>query len=580
MTVNLSALAGAGQQFFDNSGVILSGGKLYSYAAGTTTPQATYTSASGSTAHSNPIILNSAGRVATGEIWLTAGSNYKFVLYTSTDVLIATWDNITGINGTGITSNAVNVTYDPAGAGAVATTVQAKLRESVSVLDFGANTVPGTTDMTAIIQAAHDYIVNSGIPNVLLFPAGTYKCNSGLTINAGFVSLLGDRAVLNFTSLGDVPAITVTGGNGFSGQSYNQADFSMSGFKLLGPALGTATCLYFNQLTPSSGVGPSHTTFRNLNIWNFKYGIRIGNHSYMITFDACDVRSCTIGLYNPTTDIAGNTLIDQGENIRFNNGCFDGCTVGFKNDSGSSDYSFTGTSFDQTQSISAQLTKGQAAFTACHFETPYQALVNADACYMTCTGCEFISNTSLQAGFITNVGHLSIFGGRIIDENNNNTGIITSTGRLVILGTFLQSTVIGPLTLSGPYFRYLPNDQRATLSSALSLVGAFDQTGATNLSGPVVFTNGITTATADYTIATIDYYIKFAGAVSKTITLPLTVGRVLKLTNNVAYAVVSSASNIVSLDGATTSTALLPATAGKWVEIVCDGTYWRILAGN
>ena len=135
MAVNLSSLAGAGQQFFDNSGVILSGGKLYNYAAGTTTPQTTYTSVSGATAHTNPIVLDSAGRVATGEIWLTAGSNYKFVLYTSTDVLIATWDNITGINGTGITSNASNVIYDPAGTGAVATTVQTKLREIVSSAD-------------------------------------------------------------------------------------------------------------------------------------------------------------------------------------------------------------------------------------------------------------------------------------------------------------------------------------------------------------------------------------------------------------------------------------------------------------
>ena len=67
MTVNLSALAGAGQQFFDNNGVPLTGGKLYSYLAGTTTPQATYTTAAGSIAHSNPIVLDSAGRVATGE---------------------------------------------------------------------------------------------------------------------------------------------------------------------------------------------------------------------------------------------------------------------------------------------------------------------------------------------------------------------------------------------------------------------------------------------------------------------------------------------------------------------------------
>jgi hypothetical protein len=86
MSVNLSALAGAGQQFFDNNGVILSGGKLYSYVAGTTTPQATYTSASGSTPHTNPIILNSAGRVATGEIWLTAEVSILVDATTSTTV--------------------------------------------------------------------------------------------------------------------------------------------------------------------------------------------------------------------------------------------------------------------------------------------------------------------------------------------------------------------------------------------------------------------------------------------------------------------------------------------------------------
>jgi hypothetical protein len=96
MAVFLSPVGGAAAQFFTNSGVILSGGKLYTYAAGTTTPKASYTSSSGSTAHTNPIILDSAGRVPGGEIWLSV-SPYKFALYTSADVLIATYDNITGI---------------------------------------------------------------------------------------------------------------------------------------------------------------------------------------------------------------------------------------------------------------------------------------------------------------------------------------------------------------------------------------------------------------------------------------------------------------------------------------------------
>ena len=103
MAVFLSPVGGAAAQFFTNSGVILSGGKLYSYAAGTTTPQATFTSSSGNTNHTNPIILDSAGRVPGGEIWLSS-SSYKFVLNTSVDVLIATYDNIRGLGATSVTN--------------------------------------------------------------------------------------------------------------------------------------------------------------------------------------------------------------------------------------------------------------------------------------------------------------------------------------------------------------------------------------------------------------------------------------------------------------------------------------------
>ena len=92
--VNLSAFGGVGWQFFDNNGVPLAGGLIYTYAAGTTTPQATYTTNAGTTAHTNPIVLNSAGRVPGGEIWLVQGQNYKFVLQTSAAVLIATYDNV------------------------------------------------------------------------------------------------------------------------------------------------------------------------------------------------------------------------------------------------------------------------------------------------------------------------------------------------------------------------------------------------------------------------------------------------------------------------------------------------------
>ena len=84
MTVTLSMLAGAAAQFFDNSGNPLSGGKIYTYNAGTTTPENTFTSVNGLTSHSNPIILDSAGRVSNGgQIWLTTGVGYKFIIKNS-----------------------------------------------------------------------------------------------------------------------------------------------------------------------------------------------------------------------------------------------------------------------------------------------------------------------------------------------------------------------------------------------------------------------------------------------------------------------------------------------------------------
>lgn len=99
MSVSLSPIGGAGWQFFDNNGTPLAGGKLYTYAAGTTTPQTTYTTSSGGIAQTNPIVLDAAGRVpGSNEIWLTDGQKYKFILTTSTDVQLWSVDNISGVN--------------------------------------------------------------------------------------------------------------------------------------------------------------------------------------------------------------------------------------------------------------------------------------------------------------------------------------------------------------------------------------------------------------------------------------------------------------------------------------------------
>jgi hypothetical protein len=97
MAVNLSPI-GNGFQFFNNDGLPLNAGKIFTYQAGSTTPLTTYTDSSGLIANTNPIILGTDGRPPS-TIWLSEGFFYKFVLKDSADVTIQTYDNLYGIIG-------------------------------------------------------------------------------------------------------------------------------------------------------------------------------------------------------------------------------------------------------------------------------------------------------------------------------------------------------------------------------------------------------------------------------------------------------------------------------------------------
>lgn len=97
-------------QFFANDGTVLAGGKLYTYAAGGTTNQATYTTSGGGVANTNPVVMDSAGRPVSGGIWLAAAS-YRFDLFTSAGVLVWSVDNVTGSALSTITTAAANKVY-------------------------------------------------------------------------------------------------------------------------------------------------------------------------------------------------------------------------------------------------------------------------------------------------------------------------------------------------------------------------------------------------------------------------------------------------------------------------------------
>jgi len=104
-------------QFSDSDGVPVASGKLYSYVAGTTTPQPTYSDPALDTPHANanPIVLNAAGQATTNIYLLPTG--YKFRLDDANAVTLWTVDGVEDVGaafaagfGVGLTTGGKAVT--------------------------------------------------------------------------------------------------------------------------------------------------------------------------------------------------------------------------------------------------------------------------------------------------------------------------------------------------------------------------------------------------------------------------------------------------------------------------------------
>lgn len=298
MAVSLSPLAGAGWQFFDNNGLPLAGGFLYTYTAGTSTPQATYTTSAGSVANANPIVLDSSGRTTT-ETWLTQGIAYKFILQTSAGVQIWSNDNVSGINDFTAIYSALSAStgssligYNQGSTGAVTETVQAKLKQTLSVKDFGAKG-DGTTDDTAAINAALLAISSGG---ALYFPTGTYKITSAITIPT-HIKLYGDGSgSTKINCSGDGIYINTTSA---SSETYQQ---SIEGITLNGTS------------TTGTGITLTHAhfgTFIDVEVIGFNIGMYL-NYSFCSSFYRCRFNSNNTGVQ----------LTNQSNNVNFFGGSF------------------------------------------------------------------------------------------------------------------------------------------------------------------------------------------------------------------------------------------------------------------
>lgn len=225
----MALLYPAGYQFLDSNGDPLPGAKLHVYQNGTTTAQTIYTDAALSTVSVNPVILDIAGRTPTN-IYLTDGTSVTVDLDTSADADVFSRDEVFGwaalsnlsvmtlaalkalssmADGDVVTLLGYHTAHDNGG-GVYAydadSTESANngtvvlpdsgvgrwlLKSSVvSAKNFGAKG-DGTTDDTAEIQAAIDYLEGLG-GGELIVPRGIYIVSDTLTVDNVAVRLRGD----------------------------------------------------------------------------------------------------------------------------------------------------------------------------------------------------------------------------------------------------------------------------------------------------------------------------------------------------------------------------------------------------
>lgn len=182
-------------QFIDAAGIPLAGGFVYTYAAGTTTPQATYTDSTGATANSNPIVLDSRGEA---NIWL-GSATYKFKLTDSNNTEIWTVDNISAPTSGLSPVLSGNVTIDSNTSGTALTITQTGTGLALKVEDTSSDPTPFVIDATGqvgigTLSPATALDVNNG--TIQLSSSGTSRATLAADASNTTLTSVGTRGLI------------------------------------------------------------------------------------------------------------------------------------------------------------------------------------------------------------------------------------------------------------------------------------------------------------------------------------------------------------------------------------------------
>jgi hypothetical protein len=313
-------------------------------------------------------------------------------------VTIGTYDNVPGANdptsiyaALSASSGSSLIGYQPAGGGAVATTVQAKLRQTVSVKDFGA-TGNGTTNDAPAIQAAIDACLASGA--ALYVPAGSYKLTSQINV-ALYTGVPGRGLIMYGEGWGSRFIIDHTG-NGFSVTCSPSFGFYQAIFR----------DLYFTDgaASPSRIIhnnGAINTLVRDCVFDNATVGVGcvVNDNAYGLAIEGCIFTRIvgTGAFYAQTSDLLTysfvNSIIDCDFSTVTNGVEMQGCNA----------FLLSNTVFQEcvraftANPVSTQTTAFNITFDTCWFErnTVWDIELNSDASYW----CEASIKNCQFAGF-------------------------------------------------------------------------------------------------------------------------------------------------------------------------------------